>query len=44
MVVVAGTGRVRVGGRFRPGKEVKRTLTVGDGAMMNGLITNLRYV
>jgi len=28
MVVVAGNGSERVDGRFRPGKEVKRTLTV----------------
>jgi len=27
-VVVAGRGRERVAGRLRPGKEVKRTLTV----------------
>jgi len=35
MVVAAGSGSERVDGRFRPGKDVKRTLTtceamVGD--------------
>jgi len=31
--VVAGRGRASVAGRFRPGKEVNRTLTVGENMM-----------
>ena len=30
MVVAAGNGRERVDGRLRPGKEVRRTLIVGE--------------
>lgn len=33
IVVVAGKGRERVDGRLRPGKEVRRTLTVGEAMM-----------
>jgi hypothetical protein len=33
IVVLDGTGSERVDGRFRPGKEVKKTLIV-DGAMV----------
>ena len=33
-MVAAGTGSVKVGGRFRPGKDVKRTLIVDDAAMV----------
>jgi hypothetical protein len=36
MVVAPGRGRERVDGRMRPGKEVKRTLTV-DEAMLKSL-------
>ena len=33
-VVAAGNGRERVDGRLRPGKEVRRTLTVGEDMMV----------
>jgi hypothetical protein len=35
MVVSAETGSERVDGRFSPGKEVRRTLTVEEG-MLDG--------
>jgi len=30
IVVAAGSGSVRVDGRFKPGKEVNKTLNIGD--------------
>ena len=43
-MVAAGNGKERVEGRLRPGKEVRRTLTVGEammGSSLNCRWTNL---
>lgn len=37
MVVAAGKGSDRVDGRLRPGKEVNRTLTIGEEDMLDFL-------
>lgn len=43
IVVFAGSGSDSVVGRLRPGKEVKRTLTVDCDAMFYALITSKEF-